>query len=139
MSKLKPYIGSIIKSALVMFAVGAMLAVAAPPLAVAMGLAETTAIAAGSMAFNSSPLWLGTFFAGFGALSAAVTPAINRCVDTLMNGFSRKPAAQPDVAGKAVEASPAIMTEVHHAASPTHFQDMATASKANAAQSIAGR
>lgn len=64
------------KNGLIMFAVGALLALAAPPLAQLIGpqlLGET----AFTHALATPVLWTGTFFGAFGAIHAAVAPIGN--------------------------------------------------------------
>ncbi len=64
------------KLGLLFFAVGAVLAAALPYVAVATGLAETTALATSTLHI-ASPVWLGIIFGGFGVLDAALRPAFD--------------------------------------------------------------
>lgn len=69
-------IGKIVKNVIVttavMFAVGALLAVAAPL------IAEATGVAVASLGHTADPLWLGSFFGTFGGLHAAIKPVFDR-------------------------------------------------------------
>ncbi len=78
----------IAKTAAVMFAVGALLAVVAPAITVALGFAPDVAAAAATLGFNSQPLWLGSFFAAFGAIQATVSSFFDK-----VDGTSKKATA----------------------------------------------
>jgi hypothetical protein len=70
------YLKSIAKATVLMFAVGALLAMAAPHVAVMAGLAATAAEAVTTLHI-ADPLWLGLFFGAFGGIHAAATPVID--------------------------------------------------------------
>ena len=74
MEKFSKIAKGVVKAGLVMFAVGAVLAVAAPAIGVAVGIAPTYAAAAAALGHTASALWLGSFFGAFGALKATVDP-----------------------------------------------------------------
>jgi hypothetical protein len=61
----------IAKSSLVMFTVGALLALAAPPLAVLAGIDP------GMLGPTTNMLWSGAFFGAFGGIRAALAPAMD--------------------------------------------------------------
>lgn len=64
----------ILKAGALLFVVGALLAVAAPAIAVGLGMAPTYAAGAALLGHSASPLWMGCFFGAFGAIDAAVRP-----------------------------------------------------------------
>lgn len=72
-------IKNVVKSGLVMFAVGAALSVVAPLIALAVGIVPAGAGYAGAVAalgHTADVLWLGSFFGAFGAIHAAVEPLL---------------------------------------------------------------
>ena len=85
------YVGKIVKNTLMFAATGALLALAAPYIAGALGfntaaVGVTTAASTGlnflglgalKATAAYSPLWLGGFFGAFGAISAAISPIFN--------------------------------------------------------------
>ena len=64
-------IHNMLKTGLLYGAIGAVLAVAAPYLAAAVGI---EAVSLGAM---TNPAWLGVFFGGMGVLDAAIRPAFD--------------------------------------------------------------
>lgn len=68
---------NIAKTAAIMFVVGALLAMIAPIITTALQFESTVEAAIQTLGFNAKPLWLGSFFAAFGAIQASVTPAFN--------------------------------------------------------------
>lgn len=83
------YFGKIVKNTVIMFAVGILLAYAAPAIAGWVGIANPV----------HSILWNGAFFGGFGGIHAAVEPIINKL-------FSDTP--RHTLEEKAVRTSPAV-------------------------------
>lgn len=69
---------NVAKAGLVMLAVGAALAIAAPAIGVAVGIAPSYAAAAVVLGNTANPLWLGAFFGSFGALRAAIAPVADK-------------------------------------------------------------
>ncbi len=66
------YLKSIAKATVLMCAVGALLAVAAPAVAGIVG------ISLADVGIMANPSWTGAFFGAFGGISAAITPVIER-------------------------------------------------------------
>jgi hypothetical protein len=123
MVHMKKLLKNIVKGAVIMFAVGAALALAAPYLAAATGIAPSVAEAVTTLGANANPLWLGSFFGAFGAISAAVTPVCNYIFD----GKERREAAQ---AAKE-ETKPVIMVVTQKTSEPVTaaFRDAVKASR----------
>jgi hypothetical protein len=133
----KKYALNIIKTAAVMFAVGVMLALAAPHVAVAVGLAETTAGAASVIGASTvNPLWLGSFFGLFGAISTAATPVIGWSVDKASNALSRKKKTETLDLSLPEGAPVANLSAHQQLQNSTHFQDLLAAKKAAAVNVI---
>lgn len=69
---------NILKAGATLFVVGALLAVAAPAIAVGLGMAADYAAGAALLGHSASPLWMGAFFGAFGAIDAAVRPMMDQ-------------------------------------------------------------
>lgn len=67
----------ILKAGATLFVVGALLAVAAPLLGAAVGLAPSVSAAATALGHTANPLWMGAFFGAFGAIDAGVRPLLS--------------------------------------------------------------
>lgn len=74
---MKKFLTSVLKAGALFFVVGALLAVAAPYIGAAVGLAPTAAEAATALGHSASPIWMGAFFGAFGAIDAAVRPTFD--------------------------------------------------------------
>ncbi len=77
---MKKLLGNIIKNGAIMFAVGMLLGLAAPPLAQLLG-ASLIGDAAFAHAVATPVLWTGAFFGAFGAIHAAVQPLYEHFFD----------------------------------------------------------
>ena len=91
-----------VKGALVAFAVGALLAVAAPV------IANWTNVSMPDVGLSANPLWLGSFFGAWGALAAMVQPAVDYMFGDAKKGKEltqivviREPARTPERAREA--------------------------------------
>ncbi|NBO18521.1 MAG: hypothetical protein EBV03_04705 [Proteobacteria bacterium] len=84
---------NIVKAGATLFVVGALLAVAAPAIAVGLGMASNYAAGAVLLGHSASPLWMGAFFGAFGAIDAAVRPMMDKWFG---GGEAAAPAAQRD-------------------------------------------
>lgn len=73
---MNPILKNVLKNGAIMFAVGLLLAVAAPAIAELVGEAALGE-AAFAHATNTPLLWTGLFFGAFGAIHAAVAPALD--------------------------------------------------------------
>ena len=81
----------ILKSTLILGAVGVVLGFALPYIATALGLSLTgigITTAAGATAVSYSPLWLGAYFGAFGAVNAILDPVVN-AIFSLFDGKHR--------------------------------------------------
>lgn len=134
---MQKFLLNVVKSALVMFAVGAILAVAAPYVGAAAGIVPSVAAATEILGTSANPLWLGSFFGMFGAASSALSPVINGTVDKVAGMFTRKKvdgqalsaiAAASVAGGLMQDASPALLPDP--ALGSTQFRDMVTGSRA---------
>lgn len=76
----KKYLWDIAKTALIFAAIGACLAFVMPHVAVGLGLAKTTALAIEGLKWAALPQWQGAFFGLFGALSAGITPIVEKFI-----------------------------------------------------------
>ncbi len=104
------YFGTVFKTALIFAAIGGILMLAAPHIAVAVGMfpgvGEACLAMAGKAAWTSVVAYNAAFFGGFGALSSALTPI----VDSLFQQRNES---------ESVDISPA--TAVHHVAQGQHI------------------
>ena len=116
------YVGKIVKSTLLLAAVGVALGFAAPALAsfaVTLGLAPATAAALSV----THPIWAGVFFGAFGAINAALSPVFDGIFGMGSNhhsiSHSTSKAAPVIVMGHA----PTVSADVAPELATTHFQD----------------
>lgn len=122
---------NIAKHTLTFFAVGVVLAFAAPYLAAGIGLSEA---AVAAVAATHTPLWTGVFFGAFGGINAAIAPAF----DWVFSGKSE--AKIPEHHASAEKSSPSVtvnigtpQTTIEHAPEKK-FQTMLAAQEALAMQ-----
>jgi len=78
---------NVAKNGIIMFGVGALLALAAPMIGSLAGFSELPAMTLSSM-------WTGAYFAGFGMLSALITPVIDHAFGESPAQANSEPAPQ---------------------------------------------
>lgn len=127
---------TIVIAAATMFVVGALLGLAAPTLAAALGYGEP--FVAGLVA-SSPPLWMGAFFAGFGALNAIIAPLVGRVFGAGTPSNALTGDANAPTRHRVQQHAPSAALEQAPERSATHFSDRIAAEREAADHAIAGR
>jgi len=125
------FLKNVAKAAIIMFAVGALLASVAPWIAIATGVAEagaTYATAAQALGNAANPLWTGAFFGAFGTLQAAIAPIVSKFFEPPKPGTTLV-VAQASGLEQALSA-PSHAPSTAQTISPTHFQNMVASQQA---------
>jgi hypothetical protein len=115
----------VIKSAAISFAVGALLALAVPPLATMVG------IQLASVGVMANPMWLGAFFGTWGAINAVVEPAMNHILGKHRSQPPQAENLMPPAEARAPSKQVNIIVVPQHAslqesAQPAHRQRLET-------------
>lgn len=134
---MKGILKNVLKAAITMFAIGALLGVAVPAIADLLGAGVLGKAAFDSLT-NTPVIQTGIFFSAFGAISAVITPTVNflfgdRAEKTVT---SKAIGVHPKELGyeQGLEPSSAITHDpsaaAHIAQNSSHFQEMVATSKA---------
>lgn len=127
-------IQDVVKAGVLFFAVGALLSLAAPYIALAVGLAPTAAGAAALLGPTANPLWLGAFFSAFGAIDAAIRPLFDR-----LSPPASAAAAMPDTAqGPAQEVAVSMAQDKIQEMENRHRQQLQAERDARSEERAAG-